>query len=160
MSCWLTNSQGAGVVHETGSDVVDIGAGDTVLLSYNYCDSCHTCNRGHPYYCDHIMALSFGGSRLDGSQTMRRKDGSPLYGSFFGQSSFLQSCSGEHAMYGQSRLAGSSASLRFTWLRYANRSGRYHECSRCAVRRDRGCLWNRGRGLGSRDRKRRLDALE
>lgn len=34
------------------------------------------------------MALSFGGSRLDGSQTMRRKDGSPLYGSFFGQSSF------------------------------------------------------------------------
>jgi aryl-alcohol dehydrogenase len=79
--------EGAGVVEAVGGDVTGVGPGDRVLLSYRSCGSCRRCAAGDPTYCHDFRTLNASGARPDGSTTMRR-DGSPVYGSFFGQSSF------------------------------------------------------------------------
>jgi len=79
--------EGAGVVEAVGEDVTQVRPGDRILLSYRSCGSCRECAAGHPAYCHDFRTLNAIGSRPDGSTTMRR-DGSPVYGSFFGQSSF------------------------------------------------------------------------
>jgi aryl-alcohol dehydrogenase len=42
---------------------------------------------GQTWHCAKIFACNFGGQRLDGSRTMHSQSG-PIYGCFFGQSSF------------------------------------------------------------------------
>ncbi|MGB8878394.1 MAG: NAD(P)-dependent alcohol dehydrogenase [Solirubrobacteraceae bacterium] len=90
--------EGAGVVEAAGTDVTAVRPGQHVLLSYRSCRSCPTCKAGHPPYCRDFRTLNLIGSRPDGSTTMRR-DGSPVYGSFFGQSSFAS-----HALAYQSNV--------------------------------------------------------
>jgi aryl-alcohol dehydrogenase len=79
--------EGAGVVEAVGAAVERIRPGDNVVLSYRSCRACPECAAGHPYYCLHFATLNASGTRPDGSATMRG-DGRPVYGSFFGQSSF------------------------------------------------------------------------
>ncbi|MDT0267196.1 NAD(P)-dependent alcohol dehydrogenase [Streptomyces sp. DSM 44915] len=79
--------EGAGVVERTGSAVRGVAPGDRVLLSYRHCADCASCRRGEPAYCESMLALNNAGRRPDGSATLTR-DGQPLFGSFFGQSSF------------------------------------------------------------------------
>jgi len=79
--------EGAGVVEAVGPGVRRARVGDSVALSYASCRACPACLGGRPFYCDHFRALNYKGSRLDGSTTMSM-DGSPVFGSFFGQSSF------------------------------------------------------------------------
>jgi aryl-alcohol dehydrogenase len=79
--------EGAGVVVATGADVTGIRPGDHVVLSYRSCGSCPECAAGHVPYCRDFRTLNGIGTRPDGSPTMRR-DGSRVYGSYFGQSSF------------------------------------------------------------------------
>jgi aryl-alcohol dehydrogenase len=80
--------EGVGVVQQVGAEVGDLRAGDKVVLSFDSCGSCPACRAGKVVYCQHWIALNLlGGSRLDGSTTVRRTRG-PLYGHFFGQSSF------------------------------------------------------------------------
>lgn len=64
--------------------------GDRVILSYNYCRSCTTCEDGHLAYYEHMVALNFGGSRLDGTTTTKTMNSESLYRNFFGQSSFAR----------------------------------------------------------------------
>ncbi|GLA67591.1 hypothetical protein AtubIFM54640_011259 [Aspergillus tubingensis] len=93
--------EGAGVVLEIGRTITDISRGDKVLLSYNFCGSCSQCDAGHPAYCENMLALNFGGKRLDGTRTMQLAsntatstedtndaDKDAIYANFFGQSSF------------------------------------------------------------------------
>jgi aryl-alcohol dehydrogenase len=87
MSPIVLGHEGAGVVAAVGRDVTGVGPGDHVLLSYRSCGSCRECAAGHRTYCHDFRTLNALGSRPDGSTTMRRGD-SPVYGSFFGQSSF------------------------------------------------------------------------
>ena len=79
--------EGAGVVAAVGADVTGVRPGDHVVLSYRSCGSCAQCATGHPPYCRAFRTLNGSGSRPDGSPTMRR-NGSRVYGSYFGQSSF------------------------------------------------------------------------
>jgi aryl-alcohol dehydrogenase len=79
--------EGAGVVLAVGDDVTGVRAGDRVVLSYRSCGSCPECAGGHRPYCRDFRTLNGIGSRPDGSPTMRR-NGSRVYGSYFGQSSF------------------------------------------------------------------------
>ena len=58
-----------------------------MVLSYRSCGACRECAGGHRPYCRDFRTLNGTGTRPDGSTTMRR-DGSPVYGSYFGQSSF------------------------------------------------------------------------
>ena len=79
--------EGAGVVEEVGADVSGIAVGDHVVLSLRSCRSCETCAAGRVGYCESSLLMNYMGMRMDGSTTYSR-DGSPVFGSFFGQSSF------------------------------------------------------------------------
>ncbi|MFE3650631.1 NAD(P)-dependent alcohol dehydrogenase [Streptomyces sp. NPDC059152] len=82
--------EGAGVVAAVGDGVTGVRPGDNVCLSYRSCTTCGQCSAGHPAYCETgIFALNAGGTRPDGTSPLSRAgDGSTVYGSFFGQSSF------------------------------------------------------------------------
>jgi aryl-alcohol dehydrogenase len=79
--------EGAGVVEAVGSAVNRVKPGDRVIISYPWCGTCPKCIEGEPYICDHAMPLSFAGTRLDGSQTIRL-GGKSISSAFFQQSSF------------------------------------------------------------------------
>jgi aryl-alcohol dehydrogenase len=81
--------EGAGVVEAVGAAVTGIGPGDHVLLSYRSCGECAQCRGGHRPYCARSALLNSSGRRADGSATLSQ-NGTPLFGSFFGQSSFAQ----------------------------------------------------------------------
>jgi aryl-alcohol dehydrogenase len=81
--------EGSGVVEEVGADVTGIAVGDHVVLSFRSCRTCENCTAGLVGYCDSSLLLNYMGMRMDGSQPYSR-DGSPVFGSFFGQSSLSQ----------------------------------------------------------------------
>jgi aryl-alcohol dehydrogenase len=82
--------EGAGVVEAVGSEVTGVAPGDHVVLSFTSCGDCRNCRGGHPAYCATWLPLNLiGGRRADGSSTISR-DGEPLGGHFFGQSSFAE----------------------------------------------------------------------
>jgi aryl-alcohol dehydrogenase len=81
--------EGAGVVEEVGAEVTGIEVGDHVVLSFRSCRSCRPCSSGHVGYCESSLLINYMGMRLDGSTTYSR-DGVPVFGSFFGQSSLSQ----------------------------------------------------------------------
>lgn len=79
--------EGAGVVHAVGSAVRDFTAGDHIVMSYPWCGECANCRRQRLNYCLNARALKNKGTRADGS-TLLAKNGAPVYGAFFQQSSF------------------------------------------------------------------------
>jgi aryl-alcohol dehydrogenase len=83
--------EGSGIVEEVGTAVTAVKPGDRVVLSYDACGRCRFCLSGRYAYCDHAMAINFGGSRLDGTNALHRlgdRAGGEVHGHFFGQSSF------------------------------------------------------------------------
>jgi aryl-alcohol dehydrogenase len=81
--------EGAGIVEKVGAGVSLIKPGDHVAISYNSCGSCNNCLSGKPFYCLNFVALNYSGGRTDGSFPISM-NGLPVFGSFFGQSSFAE----------------------------------------------------------------------
>ena len=79
--------EGAGVVHGVGSAVHDFAPGDHVIMSYPWCGECAHCRRQRLNYCRDARSLKNKGTRADGS-TLLARDGAPVFGAFFQQSSF------------------------------------------------------------------------
>ena len=79
--------EGAGVVEAVGADVTGLVPGDHVCLTFHSCGACAQCAAGHPAYCHSQQALNASGGRGDGTTPLSR-DGIPVHGGFFGQSSF------------------------------------------------------------------------
>ena len=79
--------EGAGVVHAVGAAVRDFEPGDHVVMSFPWCGACPNCQQHRYSYCVHSRGLKMRGTRADGS-TLLSKDGAPVYGAFFQQSSF------------------------------------------------------------------------
>jgi len=79
--------EGAGVVAAIGSAVEHLAMGDHVVISFPWCGECEHCRDDRRSYCQRGRELKSGGARADGSTTMRR-NGAPVCGSFFQQSSF------------------------------------------------------------------------
>ncbi len=79
--------EGAGVVEAVGPGVTSVVPGDHVVLSYASCGHCANCADHAPQYCAQFMLLNYAGSLDDGRPPMQGADG-PVYGAFFGQSSF------------------------------------------------------------------------
>jgi aryl-alcohol dehydrogenase len=78
--------EGSGVVEAVGADVTGIEAGDHVVMSFRSCRACENCAKGLVGYCDSTLLLNYMGMRMDGSTSYSR-DGAPVFGNFFGQSS-------------------------------------------------------------------------
>ena len=78
--------EGSGVVEAVGDEVSGIEVGDHVVLSFRSCRACENCTNGLVGYCDSSLLLNYMGMRMDGSQPYSR-DGAPVFGNFFGQSS-------------------------------------------------------------------------
>lgn len=79
--------EGAGIVEQVGARVTQVQPGDHVVMSYRSCKTCEACKSAQNSYCSELLRYNFGGTRPDGSMTLRKGD-QPIYGSFFGQSSF------------------------------------------------------------------------
>jgi len=78
--------EGSGVVEAVGAGVSGIEVGDHAVLSFRSCRACENCANGLVGYCDASPLLNYIGMRPDGSTTYSR-NGSPVFGNFFGQSS-------------------------------------------------------------------------
>lgn len=79
--------EGAGTVVEVGSAVQNLAPGDHVVVSFNSCGECPSCEHSLPSYCHSFNENNLSGCRGDGSATMAQ-DGEQIHGNFFGQSSF------------------------------------------------------------------------
>ncbi len=79
--------EGAGIVEAVGGTVTKVQPGDHVVLSYRACGECRNCQHDDPSHCLKIFECNFSGAREDGSSALS-KDGDPVHGNFFGQSSF------------------------------------------------------------------------
>jgi aryl-alcohol dehydrogenase len=79
--------EGAGVVEAVGSAVTKVSVGDHVVMSFNSCGGCPSCNDGEPAYCHEFFPRNFFATRADGTSGLA-KDGEKIHGNFFGQSSF------------------------------------------------------------------------
>jgi aryl-alcohol dehydrogenase len=79
--------EGAGVVRAVGSAVTTFKPGDHVVMAYPWCGECPNCRTQRQSYCLNAFDLKMNGTRADGS-TLHSKDGKPVYGAFFQQSSF------------------------------------------------------------------------
>jgi aryl-alcohol dehydrogenase len=84
---FVLGHEGAGVVEEVGPEVEGIAVGDHVVMSLRSCRGCAQCAVGRYGYCESSLLLNYMGMRMDGSTTYSR-GGSPVFGNFFGQSSF------------------------------------------------------------------------
>ena len=80
--------EGSGIVEEVGAAVTTLKAGDRVAVTYLSCGHCPQCETGESSYCQHFFALNFGGSRMDGTTSVRDHTGSSVHDHFFGQSTF------------------------------------------------------------------------
>jgi len=78
--------EGVGVVEKIGDGVRNLAVGDRVVMTFPSCGECKFCISGHPYACDHMIELFWGGRFPDGS-TPLSQNGVPVSG-FFGQGSF------------------------------------------------------------------------
>lgn len=87
--------EGAGIVERVGENVTKVAPGDHVVLTFNSCGHCPTCDEGLPGYCYSFPQLNNSGRRIDGS-TGVNVAGEPASAHFFGQSSF-----GTHALANQ-----------------------------------------------------------
>jgi aryl-alcohol dehydrogenase len=79
--------EGAGVVEAVGSNVTKVRVGDHVVMTFDSCGVCPTCEKGFPAYCHQFAPMNFACRRADGT-TGLRDDSKPIFRGFFGQSSF------------------------------------------------------------------------
>lgn len=79
--------EGAGIVEEVGSEVSIAKPGDRVVMSFNSCGDCPSCDNNSPTYCYDFFKYNWHGKRPDESSTITMND-EHMNASFFGQSSF------------------------------------------------------------------------
>lgn len=79
--------EGAGIVEKVGSSIRKVAPGDHVVMTFNSCGHCSSCNENEPTYCHEFFPRNFFAARADGSSGLS-KQGERINGNFFGQSSF------------------------------------------------------------------------
>jgi len=95
--------EGAGIVERVGEGVTEVTAGDKVIIGWPWCGECRNCLDGQPRYCLRTGDALVSGRRFKGERagtTAYSRDGKPINGHFFGQSSFATYC--QHAREGAS----------------------------------------------------------
>ena len=79
--------EGSGVVEAVGANITSVEPGDHVVMSFDSCGVCASCRDHAVAYCHEHFQRNFLAARADGSSPIS-KDGEPISGNFFGQSSF------------------------------------------------------------------------
>lgn len=79
--------EGAGVVERVGRAVTKVAPGDHVVMSFDSCGGCPSCQDHAPSYCHEFFPRNFFATRSDGS-TALAKEKEVIHSHFFGQSSF------------------------------------------------------------------------
>jgi aryl-alcohol dehydrogenase len=79
--------EGAGVVERVGPGVTKVAPGDHVVMTFNSCGKCPSCEDHAPTYCHAFFPRNFMGAREDGSSGLSR-GGETIHANIFGQSSF------------------------------------------------------------------------
>jgi aryl-alcohol dehydrogenase len=83
--------EGAGIVERVGEGVTLVAPGDNVIIGWPACGECRNCLDGQPRYCLRTGEALVSGRRFKGERagtTAYARDGQPINGHFFGQSSF------------------------------------------------------------------------
>jgi aryl-alcohol dehydrogenase len=83
--------EGAGIVEEVGAGVTQVAVGDSVIIGWPFCGECRNCLDGQPRYCLRTGDALVSGRRFKGElrgETAYSRNGMPINGHFFGQSSF------------------------------------------------------------------------
>lgn len=83
--------EGAGIVDRIGEGVSHLAPGDKVIIGWPSCGECRNCLDGQPRYCLRTGEALVSGRRFKGERagtTAYTRDGQPINGHFFGQSSF------------------------------------------------------------------------
>lgn len=83
--------EGAGVVERVGPGVTEVAPGDKVIIGWPSCGTCRNCLDGQPRYCLNTGEALVSGRRFKGEArgtSAYSRNGEPLNGHFFGQSSF------------------------------------------------------------------------
>ena len=96
--------EGAGLVRQVGSEVINFHAQDRVVLVYASCGSCKYCRRSQTSYCDSFYQLNFSGERKqfarpESSSRHRSGKDNHVTSHFFGISAFAN-----HVVVKQSSL--------------------------------------------------------
>ena len=79
--------EGAGIVESVGIAVSKVKPGDHVVMTFNSCGVCPSCQEHARTYCHEFFPRNFFAARSDGSSALT-KGGERINGNFFGQSSF------------------------------------------------------------------------
>ena len=83
--------EGSGIVERVGEGVTQVAAGDKVIIGWPACGECRNCLDGQPRYCLRTGEALVSGKRFKGEKagtSAYSRDGKPINGHFFGQSSF------------------------------------------------------------------------
>lgn len=88
----IPGHEASGVVEAIGSAVSDVAVGDHVILSFRSCGICRNCSEALPAYCESFWALNMSGFREGRPTNVTDRDGRPVQGRWFGQSSFAERC--------------------------------------------------------------------
>lgn len=83
--------EGAGIVERVGEGVTLVAPGDRVIIGWPSCGECRNCLDGQPRYCLRTGEALVSGRRFKGERagsTAYSRNGQPINGHFFGQSSF------------------------------------------------------------------------
>src|SRR3546814_11543120 len=67
--------EGSGIVDAVGPDVTDLAVGDHVVLSFDSCAACPSCDEGLPAYCYNFLGKNFAGVRLEDGGTPLSQQG-------------------------------------------------------------------------------------
>ena len=79
--------EGAGIVESVGENVTHMKPGDHVVMTFNYCNHCPSCDEEAYSYCHEFFPRNFFAVREDGTSALSQND-ELIHGNFFGQSSF------------------------------------------------------------------------
>jgi aryl-alcohol dehydrogenase len=80
--------EGAGVVEAVGDEVRSVEVGDHVAMSYDFCGECPNCLSGDIPYCENLYEHNFSGGRVEDGSSPISRDGEPINGCYFAQSSW------------------------------------------------------------------------
>lgn len=79
--------EGAGIVEKVGSSISKVKPGDPVVITFNVCGGCPSCQQNDRAYCYEFFPRNFLANRPDGSSSLSA-EGDAINSNFFGQSSF------------------------------------------------------------------------